>query len=111
MHAPERIDNDIAQGQLHLVWADATCSIDHAALRRACRCAECQFKRHHGLSISTPDNVRITTMEPAGYGVQLIFSDGHARGIFPWAYLASLDSLSSNIVLHTQTQSTSRAAK
>lgn len=25
-----------------------------------------------------------------GYGVQLVFSDGHARGIFPWAYLASL---------------------
>jgi DUF971 family protein len=34
--------------------------------------------------------VRVTAFGPTGYGVQLVFSDGHARGIFPWAYLASL---------------------
>lgn len=26
-------------------------------------------------------------MVPMGYGVQLVFSDGHDRGIFPWAWL------------------------
>ena len=25
-----------------------------------------------------------------GYGAQLVFSDGHARGIYPWQYLAQL---------------------
>ena len=90
MLPPERIDNDIAQGRLRLHWADAVVTLDHAALHGACRCAECQFKRHHGTPINVPAAVRVTAVEPAGYGVQLVFSDGHARGIYPWAYLAEL---------------------
>ncbi|MCO5399434.1 DUF971 domain-containing protein [Ralstonia soli] len=90
MQPPERIDNDVTHGQLQLGWAHAAIALDHAALREACRCAECQFKRHHGTPVSAPADVRITAIEPVGYGVQLIFSDGHARGIYPWAYLAEL---------------------
>ncbi|MCA1552608.1 DUF971 domain-containing protein, partial [Bradyrhizobium sp. BRP19] len=52
MHPPERIENDVAQGRLRLHWADAVVVLDHAALREACRCAECQFKRHHGTPIN-----------------------------------------------------------
>ncbi|MFX7796821.1 gamma-butyrobetaine hydroxylase-like domain-containing protein [Acinetobacter baumannii] len=37
-----------------------------------------------------PADTRVMAIEPAGYGVQLIFNDGHARGIYPWAYLAEL---------------------
>ncbi len=90
MQPPEHIDNDVAQGRLRLHWEDAVVALDHAALREACRCAECQFKRHHGTPIHVPADVRITTVTSAGYGVQLVFSDGHARGIYPWAYLAAL---------------------
>nr|WP_234825174.1 gamma-butyrobetaine hydroxylase-like domain-containing protein [Cupriavidus necator] len=25
-----------------------------------------------------------------GYGVQIVFSDGHDRGIYPWRYLQAL---------------------
>ncbi|WP_459569001.1 gamma-butyrobetaine hydroxylase-like domain-containing protein [Cupriavidus sp. 8B] len=25
-----------------------------------------------------------------GYGVQIVFSDAHERGIYPWAYLRTL---------------------
>lgn len=92
MQPPERIDNDIAQGRLRLHWADAVVALDHVVLRGACRCAECQFKRHHGMLINVPPDVRITAIEPAGYGVQPVFSDGHARGIYPWAYLNALAS-------------------
>ncbi|WP_130911983.1 gamma-butyrobetaine hydroxylase-like domain-containing protein, partial [Pseudomonas sp. Sample_9] len=35
------------------------------------------------------------------YGVQLVFSDGHQRGIYPWAYLAQLDS--SHLPILTET--------
>nr|WP_282581113.1 DUF971 domain-containing protein [Ralstonia insidiosa] len=74
--------------QLH--WKEAAITLDHVALREACRCAECQFKRHHGTPIHAPADTRVMAIEPAGYGVQLIFNDGHARGIYPWAYLAEL---------------------
>jgi DUF971 family protein len=90
MQPPERIDNDPAQGRLRLVWADAAIALDHAALRRACRCAACQFRRHHDMLIDAPPGIRITAVEPVGYGLQLVFSDGHARGVFPWPYLAAL---------------------
>ncbi|WP_104654706.1 DUF971 domain-containing protein [Ralstonia insidiosa] len=90
MQPPERIDNDIAKGALRVHWKEAAIALDHVALRAACRCAECQFKRHHGTSISAPADVRIIAVEPVGYGVQLVFNDGHARGIYPWAYLAEL---------------------
>lgn len=90
MQAPERIDNDTAQGRLWLHWAEAVVTFSHVTLREACRCAACQFKRHHRAPINVGADVRVTTIEPAGYGVQLVFSDGHARGIYPWAYLAEL---------------------
>ncbi|PLT17405.1 MULTISPECIES: DUF971 domain-containing protein [Ralstonia] len=90
MQAPERIDNDVATHTLRVHWPGASVALDHTALRRACRCAECQFKRHQGMPIRAPADVRITRIEPVGYGVQLVFSDGHARGVYPWAYLAEL---------------------
>ncbi|CAJ0687771.1 DUF971 domain-containing protein [Ralstonia mannitolilytica] len=90
MQAPERIDNDVATHTLRVRWPGASVALDHTALRQACRCAECQFKRHQGTPIRAPADVRITTIEPVGYGVQLVFSDGHARGIYPWGYLAQL---------------------
>lgn len=90
MQSPERIDNDLAHGRLLLAWADAAVWLEHATLRRACRCAECQFKRRHGIPVDAPRDVRIIAIAPAGYGVQFVFSDGHARGLFPWPYLAAL---------------------
>ncbi|AMW83652.1 hypothetical protein AK972_2852 [Pseudomonas yamanorum] len=36
------------------------------------------------------DRIRVLKVHPQGYGVQLIFSDGHQRGIYPWAYLAGM---------------------
>ena len=35
-------------------------------------------------------HVFVTHAEPMGYGVQLVFSDQHARGIFPWRYFDEL---------------------
>jgi hypothetical protein len=34
--------------------------------------------------------VWVIDLHSQGYGLQLIFSDGHDRGIYPWPYLAQL---------------------
>nr|WP_244575527.1 DUF971 domain-containing protein [Rhizobium sp. 11515TR] len=41
------------------------------------------------------DNIQVADIEPIGsYGVRLVFSDGHDRGIYPWQYLREIaDSL------------------
>lgn len=37
-----------------------------------------------------PAATDIAQLQPMGYGVRIVFTDGHARGIFPWRYLAEL---------------------
>lgn len=60
-------------------------------LRERCRCAECRSALQKGLSIVAGENIALTGAIPYGpNAVQLIFSDGHSRGIFPFAYLREL---------------------
>ena len=43
------------------------------------------------LKISQVDaQVRVIDLHSQGYGLQLIFSDGHDCGIYPWPCLAQL---------------------
>lgn len=60
-------------------------------LRAACRCAYCRRAQIDGVFASEFPSVTITSVAPIGhYAVNLGFSDGHARGIYPWSYLAEL---------------------
>jgi prepilin-type processing-associated H-X9-DG protein len=60
-------------------------------LRRACRCAHCIRARIDGLFTQTFDGIAITDVAPVGdYAINIAFSDGHARGIYPWNLLLEL---------------------
>jgi DUF971 family protein len=60
-------------------------------LRAACRCAHCVRARIDGLFPPSFDGIVIEHVSPIGhYGINIGFSDGHARGIYPWAYLSQL---------------------
>jgi DUF971 family protein len=62
-----------------------------ARLRAACRCADCTRVRADGRVPIVDPAVAIQGIDPVGsYGVNLKFSDGHVRGIFPWAFLREL---------------------
>lgn len=90
-------------GALHVEWPDASpvegsvpvaalgAALSAGLLREHCRCAECQrVVRLGGVLVAAPD-LRLTDALPVGgYGVQLHFSDGHDRGIYPWPYLREL---------------------
>jgi DUF971 family protein len=66
-------------------------TLNAARLRAACRCAHCRRAHYDGTFPESFDGVAIERYEPMGhYGINIVFSDGHARGIFPWAYLAEL---------------------
>ena len=72
---------------LELCWADRIQSLGVDTLRRTCRCADCLA---HGTG-PIPEALRLTGAEAVGrYALQLKFSDGHERGIYPWSYLAGL---------------------
>jgi DUF971 family protein len=78
---------------LTFVWPDGTVQrFAHAALRSACPCSACRRLRLAGTPVEASADVELTGMAPMGYGVQLIFSDGHDRGVFPWTWFRDFGS-------------------
>lgn len=60
-------------------------------LRAACRCAWCTKAKVQGAFPAAFSGLRIQQIKPIGaYAVNLGFSDGHDRGVFPWSYLRQL---------------------
>ncbi len=81
----------LSPAALLLAWDDGEAQLPAARLRAACRCAECASARLRGTSPPVDAAVELADARPVGhYAVQLVFSDGHERGIYPWGYLRSL---------------------
>ncbi|AVX89035.1 DUF971 domain-containing protein [Pseudomonas koreensis] len=90
---PLSVSNSQSERTLRLSWPDGRESLfNHAELRRQCPCSQCRAFRLKGLTPRVDERVRMIEINPQGYGVQLVFSDGHQRGIYPWDYLAQLSS-------------------
>lgn len=77
---------------LVVVWdRGVPSSIAAAALRQGCRCAACTATRAAGNAIAAEENIAIAAVEAiGGYAVNIAFSDGHARGVYPWSLLRML---------------------
>jgi DUF971 family protein len=61
-------------------------------LRASCKCAHCLRARIDGVFPDRFTGIAITDVAPiGGYAVNIAFSDGHNRGIYPWALLMALD--------------------
>jgi prepilin-type processing-associated H-X9-DG protein len=90
--SPEKVGLSDQHDTLLLSYADGRSELIAAArLRLACRCAPCTRARIDGMFPQSFDAITICTVSAVGeYGINIGFSDGHARGIYPWAYLATL---------------------
>jgi DUF971 family protein len=76
---------------LEMAWGCVVVAVPHRTLRLACRCAECESRRRNGNPVRSPQDVELLRIEPVGeVGLQFFFSDGHQRGIYPWAYLQEI---------------------
>jgi DUF971 family protein len=61
------------------------------ALRAACRCAWCTKARVVGGFPPGFSGLSIQQIKPIGtYAANIVFSDGHDRGVFPWSYLREI---------------------
>jgi DUF971 family protein len=89
---PERIGLSGEGSSLVVTFAGGrTAAIAAARLRLACRCAHCTRARIDGVFPQNFDAVTIRIVSAVGeYGINVGFSDGHSRGIYPWSYLATL---------------------
>jgi prepilin-type processing-associated H-X9-DG protein len=91
--APTAISIGSDLGALDLVTAQGRAvSIGAERLRLACKCAHCLRARFDGRFPEALPGIAITGISMmGGYAVNVSFSDGHARGIYPWEYLLSLE--------------------
>ncbi|WP_280150933.1 DUF971 domain-containing protein [Piscinibacter sp. XHJ-5] len=90
---PESILDHRSSGLLELVWQDhMRALIPHPLLRSLCRCAGCEQQfRLSGRRAEVSPDIRLEDIRPVGdKALNLVFSDGHGRGIYPWAYLREL---------------------
>jgi DUF971 family protein len=77
--------------ELVLVFAEATLAINAQRLRAACRCADCRRERIDRDADPGTDGTTIADVRLIGdHALNIAFSDGHDRGIYPWSYLREL---------------------
>ncbi len=78
-------------GTLEMVWDGAPAALTYRDLRSACRCSVCESARRAGMQPPLDAGLNLRHLEVLGStGLQLFFSDGHSRGIYPWPYLRAL---------------------
>src|SRR5215470_161628 len=89
---PETIVLTADRARLRLAWpGGVSADVDAPKLRTACRCAWCTRARIDGTFVDAADDVAIERVAPIGdYAVNIVFTDGHARGIFPWTFLRKI---------------------
>jgi DUF971 family protein len=82
---------DLAPTALTLHWPDGKSRISATLLRQSCRCAECTARARRGEPVQARPDITLADAHLLGrYALQLVFSDGHDRGIYPWPYLREL---------------------
>ncbi len=81
---PEAVD--LVPAALRLQWPDGVAELPAVRLRAVCRCGGCRARGDASI-----EPVQLVDAVPVGrYALNLVFSDGHDRGIYPWAWLREL---------------------
>jgi DUF971 family protein len=90
--APHAIEISADCVELRLSWPDLPQSaLTGSRLRAACKCAPCTRARIDGDFPPRFDAVTIAEVSIMGnFGLNIGFSDGHRRGIYPWPYLREI---------------------
>lgn len=89
---PTEIRVSADRASLEVDWEDGrTHRLSARWLRANCRSARTQRQRLEGQATPPPEDLAIADVQPVGvYAVNIVFSDGHDRGIYPWTYLREL---------------------
>lgn len=88
---PTEIRLHRSAGVVDIVWRNGEASrFTGDELRRYCACARCRARNTVGLRLvgESDEVARVALMGSAG--LQVVFADGHDRGVFPWHYLRQI---------------------
>ncbi len=78
---------------LEILWDDgARQALSAALLRRESRGSSEVRTRADGGTVAVADDIAMIGVDPVGrYAINIKFSDGHDRGIYPWSMLRGLE--------------------
>ncbi len=77
--------------RVEIDWDDGlNTSTDFAEFRRYCACAWCRQQRVIGKTPAVESSVIREISLVGEVGINIAFTDGHDRGLFPWEYLRSI---------------------
>lgn len=81
----------VSKQELMKIWwqAGSSIEIDFDELRKHCACSFCRAKGRLGKPVEAKTQVTNVVLM-GSTGIQLVFSDGHDRGIYPWGYLQAI---------------------
>lgn len=87
-HSPQKLELLKDNACLRISWQQGEVTdINYEDLRRYCACAFCRANGSVGKA-DLAGSSEVTGIHLMGSsGLQICFSDGHDRGIFPWGYL------------------------
>ncbi len=90
--SPHQITLSRDRRRLRLVWRDGKeDALSTHALREACRSSDALRARIDGQQADHSPELTIERVElVGGYALNLAFSDGEDRGIYPWRFLREL---------------------
>lgn len=99
---PQRLEIRDNGRILRVFWPNGTVDeLGAAFLRSECRSAGARREQIDHGPISTTD-IRIIAVHPIGaYAVNIVFSDGQDRGIYPWPFLAELAERAPSRLVHS----------
>jgi DUF971 family protein len=83
------VSPDLASLSLTMPQGQRT-TLSAERLRVACQCAHCRRARFDNRFPAQFPGIAIVGVTDLGYGLNIAFSDGHDRGIYPKPYLSDL---------------------
>lgn len=91
LYPPKRVRLREEAGELQITWQNGDVHrISGDDLRRYCACSSCRSRNLIGVRLVT-ESASIETVNLIGNkALQIVFGDGHDRGIFPWPYLNAI---------------------
>lgn len=91
LYPPQKIRLHKQQAELEIIWQSGNrCRIPGSQLRRYCACSTCRAKQLVGIQLIS-DSAEINSIAlMSNTGLQIVFADGHDRGIYPWDYLDAI---------------------
>lgn len=91
LYPPQKVRLKKDTSELEIIWQNGdVAKVSGDQLRRYCACSSCRSRQLIGVRLVT-ESAELSAVNLIGStALQVVFADGHDRGIFPWPYVNAI---------------------